>query len=309
MTKPTPAPAPSRRQSTAPDPGVSETAPRLATVVNPVSGEVIEYLTPSRTDRPEIVRALWYGDPGVGKTTAMLTLANTGKVVMWDAEQRLKRSALRRAGVNVDNIELITEVSYEKMSATLDTLRDRAEEDPDFVGICFDGATEMVRVMIQHLVDQGVATAAKKGYERSSWRTYVEDYGDVAEQFRRLMRKAMRLPIHFGMTTLSMRGEDENRRVRVSPQLTPAVARDVNSAMDVISFLRIEEIGDSWLRSGLFIPGGQYDAKDTFGVLPRRMASPTFERILQYVDGKIDREHDPEQDRAAEMIAAAADKQ
>lgn len=275
--------------------------------MNPVSGEVISITRdkpePSRVT--EIVRTLWYGDSGVGKTTAMLTLANLGKVAVWDAERRLKRTALKRAGINVDNIERHADVSYHGMANILDRLDERAGNDPEFVGICFDGGTEMLRIMVQHLVDAGVVQANKKGFERSEWRTYVEDYGDVTEQFRRLLRKAMRVPVHFGMTTLSQRGEDENKRIRVSPQLTPAVARDVFSAMDVISFLRVDEVGDDVLRSGLFIPGGQHDAKDTFGVLPRRLANPTFERIIRYVNEELDPSSDPEQEQAAQAYAQA----
>lgn len=247
----------------------------------------------------DIVRALWYGDPGVGKTTAMLTLANVGRIVVWDAERRLKQAALRRAGVNVDNIERLVDVSYQQMSDTLDDLQDR----DDIIGVCFDGATELVRVLVQHLVDEGVKVAFKKGYERAAWRTYVEDYGDVAEQFRRLMRKALRLPLHFGMTTLSQRTEDEEKRIHVSPLLTPAVARDVNSAMDVITFLRVDELNDTILRSGLFIPGGRHDTKDTFGLLPRRLANPTFERMLWYVSEAVNADIDLEQQEAAEAVA------
>lgn len=298
MPRPTPAPAPTRKTPhRLEDEPLPEPEPLPATAKRNEQARVNE---PSDRD---IVRALWYGDPGVGKTTAMLTLANTGKVLVWDAENRLKRSALRRAGVKVENIERVTDVTYVEVAAVLDGLRD--QPDPELVGVCFDGATEMVRVMVQHLVDQGVKTAAKKGFERSEWRTYVEDYGDVAEQFRRLLRKALRLPVHFGMTTLALRGEDENKRIRISPQLTPAVARDVNSAMDVISFLRVDEVGDGVLRSGLFAPGGQHDAKDTFGVLPRRLANPTFERILRYVNEELDSETDTEQEAAAQTIAKA----
>jgi hypothetical protein len=276
------------------------------THVNPVSGHVIE-VPVEAVDSGEtktgldLVRALWYGDPGKGKTTAMCTLANLGKVVLWDAENRLKQSALRRAGVNVDNIERVTAVSYREMSDRLDAMADR----DDLLGVLFDGGTELTRVLVQHLVDEGVRTAARKGMERSEWRTYQDDYGDATEQMRRLLRKAFRLDCHFGMTCLAQRTTDETKGVRVSPQFTPAIARDVNSSMDIVGYLRVDEVGDDIVRSALFEPVGPFEAKDTFGVLPRRLANPTFERILRYVYEDLNAESDPEQQRAGELIAKA----
>ena len=279
-------------------------APEDSAQPDPVVAEIEQVMAAAPVvgipDDQDPIRALWYGDPGVGKTTSMLTLANLGPIVVWDAENRLKRSALRRAGVNVDNIERVTEISYTGINAKLDELQTRT----DLIGVCFDGATEMTRIMVQHLVDEGVRIAAKKGYERSEWKTYQDDYGDVTEQYRRIMRKAMRLPFHFGMTTLAARNEDTNKAVRIQPQLTPAIARDVNSAMDIVTYVRVDEVGDQILRSGLVAPGSQYDAKDTFGVLPRRLANPTFERIVRYVNEELTRDTDPEQEAAARTVAA-----
>lgn len=282
-------------------PEVAELDDKMQQLSAPLPDNVVLSVVPAEPEF-DIVRALWYGDPGVGKTTAMCTLANLGPIVLWDAENRMKPRALRRAGINIDNIERIgpEQITYEGMKTTLDGLVER----DGLVGVCFDGGTEMLRLLVADAVDTGVIAASRKGFERAEWKTYVEDYGDVAEQFRRLLRRVMRLECHFGMTTAARRGEDEAKKLRLSPDLTAAIARDVYSAMDVITYVRVDDAGpDGTLRSGLVAPGSQFDAKDTFGVLPRRLANPTFERILAYVNEDLSRDTDPEQEAAAQAIA------
>lgn len=246
----------------------------------------------------DLVRSLWYGDPGVGKTTCMVALARVGKVVVVDPEKRLKRSALRRAGIPVDNIHHHTDVSYDGMNGLADRLEKALERGKRYAGVCWDAATESQRLFIMQQVDSGVAEAASKGMERSSFRIYQDDYGDVGEMMRRVLRRFTALPLHLGMTALAKEDKDNNGAKTVTPSLTPAVWRDIAAAFDIIGHVTNEEVGNDIQRMSLTQPIGVFAAKETFGILPRRLVDPTFDRILAYVAEEIAVKTDPIQQAA-----------
>lgn len=256
----------------------------------------------------DLVRCLWYSDPGFGKTTAMATLANVGPVFFLDPEQRLKRTALRRRGINVDNILRITDCSYANLKTTFEKIGNEVADGTPIAGVLWDGVTEQQRVLTQQLVDQAVRTAEQKGMERSEIRTFQEDYGDTTEQFRRLLRTLVRIEVHVGVTALAKRDLDENDKMRVGPHMTPAFGRDLVAAMDEITYLQMEPIANQIERAGLFVPLGRYEAKDTFGVMPRRLVNPSFERILGYVSGTLTPKNDEEQ-KAARALRDEANKE
>jgi hypothetical protein len=133
----------------------------------------------------------------------------------------------------------------------------------------------------------------------------------MTEQFRRLMRTLYRIDCHIGMTVHAQRITNEEDKVRVSPHLTPSFLRDFNGAMDIIGYLQMEAVGDKIERAGLYVPLGRYEAKDTFGVLPRRLVNPSFERILGYVTGDLTPANDAVQKaaKAARQAQTKTDKE
>lgn len=256
----------------------------------------------------DLARTMWYGDSGFGKTTAMATLANVGPVHFLDPEQRMKKSALKRAGVNVDNITRHTDCSYGYLKKLFEQIGNKVSDGNYIAGVCWDAATEQQRVLTQDNVDQAVITARQRGYERSEWKTFQDDYGDTTEQYRRLLRQLLRIDCHVGVTALAVRELDEEEKPRVMPQLTPSFRRDAIAAMDIIMYLQMEAVGSNIERAGLCVPLGRYEAKDTFSVLPRRLVTPTFERVLGYIDGSLTPSNDPVQKAARAARQAAENK-
>lgn len=257
----------------------------------------------------EIIRALYYGDPGKGKSFDLAHMAKLGKVVYIDAEKRLKKGPLQRAGVPLDNIEVRfgvrqDPVTYEGLMALALELKERLADDEPIVGLCWDSASESFRLMLEGLVDSAVASANRAGKERNAWRTYQEDYGDMTEQMRRVIRRFRDLPIHLGISCLSRRDNDEEGAIRVSPALTPAVMRDFIGYMDVVMHCRMEIIGGEEEYSAVTKPIGRFDAKDTFGVLPRVFVTPTFDRLVAYVEGELEAGDDPIQQKAKQARLA-----
>ena len=81
------------------------------------------------TDR---VIALFYGDPGTGKTVDLASMARLGKITYIDAEKRLKAGVLRRLGIPVENIDRRVSVSYamleDLVAAALNDARGKADQ-------------------------------------------------------------------------------------------------------------------------------------------------------------------------------------
>lgn len=265
----------------------------------------------SLLDATDILRAMWYGDAGKGKTFDLAHMANLGKIIYIDAEKRLKKGPLVRAGVKIENIEPRfgnedERLSYPTMLALSVEIQERLADGEVIVGTVWDSTTEIHRILVEDLVDQGVIKAERSGKDRDPWKTHLDDFGDMTEQMRRLIRRYRDLPIHLGMACLAKRDQDEEGGVRVSPAVTPAVARDFMGYMDVVIHKRMEVVGGDDEYSGLTRPIGRFEAKDSFGMLPRILVNPTFTRVLDYINGDLVREKDPIQIKAREARAAQA---
>lgn len=247
----------------------------------------------SLLDAHEITRGLWYGDPGKGKTHDLAHMAKLGKVIFIDAEKRLKKGPLVRAGVPIGNIEPFTDVSYQSLIDLAMSIQERLADGEPIIGLCWDSGTETHRILLESLVDAAVLKAATKGVERDPWSTYRDDYGDMTEQFRRILRRFRDLPIHLAISALAKREDDEDNKVRVSPAFTPAVLRDVMGYMDFVFHKRMELVEGREEYSGLCKPAGRFEAKDSYGVFPRVLVDPTFDRVVKYIDGELTGDKDP----------------
>ena len=276
----------------------SKSEPEPKPAAKPKSGRA------SLDQTTELVRVMYYGDPGKGKTTAMAGMARLGKVIFIDAERRLKPGPLRRLGVPIENIEVVQDVSYSALEALSFELADRLHGGEPIVGICWDSATETARILLQTLVDESVQQSLRAGKERSPWSTAIGDYGDMTEQMRRIIRRFRDLPIHLAVSCLPNRDTDEDGAIRVAPALTPAVLRDFMGYMDLVFHTRMELVGGVEEYSVLTKPIGKWEAKDSFGLFPRVLVDPSFDRVLAYVNGEIARDKDPVQKAAAEARRA-----
>lgn len=262
----------------------------------------------SLAEDSEIVRMAYYSDPGKGKTTDMAHMAKLGKVIYIDAENRLKASPLKRMGVPIENIEPIKDVSYQRLDELSFEIKERLDNGEPIVGLAWDSATETSRLFTQALVDRSVAKAAQAGKHKDPWSTELADWGDMTEQMRRLLRRFRDLPIHLAVSCLANRSQDEEGAVTVEPALSPAVYRDFMGYMDLVLHCRMELVGDVEEYSAQCKPVGRFVAKDSFGVMPRVLITPTFDRVLAYVRGELTAAKDPIQQEAKARRLALAEK-
>ena len=261
---------------------------------------------PTLADEEMFYRGLWYGDPGNGKTTAIASAAKFGKVIYIDAENGLKAKALRQHGIPVENIEPHRDVSYDGLNRLHRQILERLAEGEDIFAVAWDTTTKTQAFQLEGVVEESSAKAQRIGKEKTEFEAWQDDYGTVSSMMRKLLRKYHGLQCHLLVGAHQRRDVDEETStVQIGPAMSPAIATDFNGYMDFVIHCRMEMWDDEEEFSGLTRPRGRFTAKDRFGLLPPVLIDPSFERVMGYLDERIDRERDPKQLLAKQRRFAA----
>jgi hypothetical protein len=268
------------------------------------------------------INALWYGREGSGKTTAVAAMANQGQVLAVNAEAGIKTRPLRELGIKVENIKVWprpgTRITFDGLEALYWQMHAELEEDPAaWAGVFFDSLTEIVQLLLEDIVKGAVEKATKKGQSRDRFFVDRADYGVMSGQVRTLIRRFRDLPCHFAATCLERRDiDDDTSKVLYGPALTPALQNDVLGYMDLVLYVKAEELGEVSEYRALTRPQGRYRAKDRYGATPRVLINPSFERVAAYVTGDLIEADDKEAQASLELhrlhneqAAAATDEQ
>ena len=152
--------------------------------------------------------------------------------------------------------------------------------DPDaWAGVVVDSISEIQRNDLER-------SAAGRN------RLTKADYGEDTQRMRFVGRRFRDLHCNVAFTAHVRRDEDDDGEVHLGPSLTPAFAADLLGFVDIVCYSRAHPLPDDEEPAyiGDFRPGRKFVAKDRFGVLPPRLVSPTFDRILDYTSGRFTRE-------------------
>jgi hypothetical protein len=230
----------------------------------------------SLKEESAFIKALFYGEPGSGKTTNAAHMAMLGKIVFVDTEQGLEGRALKGLGVPIENISVYEDVTYDGLETLFWKMRDLLSADPtSYAGVVIDTFSELQSKMLEE--DGG----GKFLYSQ-------QDYGVNTSKLRLLMRKFRDLPCHVAFTTHVRRNEDQDDgSVRYRPALTPGAGGSLLGYCNLTCFCHEVSGGsdDEFGYVGDFRSDGKFAAKDRLHVLPPRLVKPTFDRIHAYVDG------------------------
>jgi hypothetical protein len=94
------------------------------------------------------------------------------------------------------------------------------------------------------------------------------------------------------MTALEKKDTDDDGAVRYGPELTPAVWKDIQGYCDLVVHTETELLGEDDMYQGLMRPYGKFVAKDSFGLFPRYLVTPSFDRLVAYASEELTRETD-----------------
>lgn len=264
------------------------------------------------TESREPINSLYYGDGGTGKTTALASMANLGKILVVNAESGVKSRPLKERGVDVDQIEVFPgpdeSITYDSLVEQWVRVREELNSDPEaYAGVVLDSITEIYKALLDSVVGSAVVRATRAGKERDPFFIDRADYGVMTEQVRSLVRKFRDLPCHFGMSALSRREQDDDGAVVYQPAVTPALQNDLIGWVDVVCVTSVASVGGVDEYRGLFRPHSKFRGKDRIsaGALPKWLVDPTFDRVVAYVDGDLSVDSDPVMAEARERAASA----
>lgn len=242
-------------------------------------------------DVPDHLRLVYWGPEGSGKTTAALAATTIGTVLVVNAEGGLKPKALRRQGIDTSRVKVWppegTRITHRSMDALYRRLKAELREDPKaYAAIVLDSISEINLVLTGSVSDDRI----KKDMITDPFDKFFtdrSDYGTSGKMLRDLLRKFRDLPCHLIITALERRDEDEDtKKVRYGPAVSPAVQQDLAGQMDVILYCR-EAQGAAPYRA-LTRGIAKYRTKDRFGTVPDLLAEPSFVRVLAYVEEDLD---------------------
>lgn len=244
------------------------------------------------SEASEPLNVLWYGDGGMGKTTHLASMAHLGRVLLINAESGVKGSALKRRGIPIENIEIYPgpgeELSYAGIEEQWFRVREDLNKDPEsWAGVGWDSITEIQQTLKDKEVAAAVVRATRKGLERSPFVVDQDNWRSINEQCRGLIRKFRDLPCHFGMTALQRREQDGDGTVVYLPSVTPGIQGDLIGWVDLVCHCSVEVLAGEEEYRGLFRPHGKYRGKDRFNITPKWIVDPTFDRVLEYVEGEL----------------------
>lgn len=262
-------------------------------------------------DTIDFTNTLLYGREGSGKSTDLAMIANAaahlpkgkGKILIINAEGGLKKSALRKRGVNTDRIVIWPDpkrherATHQGLDRIHRKIKSDLAKDPDsWFAVGFDSATEIHQAILDSVQQKRVTAVMNRGQDVDPDFVDIADYGTMSKLFRDILRKFRDLPCHFVVTALERRDIDKDTgRPQYGPAVTPGLQTDLLGYVDFVLMCKAED-EDGPFRA-LTRANSRYRAKDRFDILPKVMVDPTLDRIIAYVDGKLTPEDDPEQKR------------
>lgn len=265
-------------------------------------------MKPSKlADNDERIGVLYHGYPKVGKTTAAAHMTKLGSVVYIAAEAGLKRRALQRAGLTkteLDRLNVVRPEKYQDLDDLFWALK--ASKKPP-VGLVWDSATITQQWTMDEIGEDKVARkkAKNRDAEVEPFPYNQDDWNRGNERIRRLIRRYTDLPMHFAVTAFTQFEEEDKEGTETNmyvPAVTPGVRTALGGYVDVIVYLMVKEVNEEPQYQGYCRSNDRYLAGDRFGVLPRVLINPTFDRVLAYVRGELTVKTDDVQQAA---IAAA----
>lgn len=287
----------------------------------------------------DYLTALYYGPPGSGKTTAVarvLLAEPEGKLLVCNAEAGLKLQALRAMGIPTERIatwpkrgirptfDALERLVF-KIDADLAKWRAEGGEKP-WCAFDLDSATELIKLMLDNISEDGMAgrreierRAREAGVKppparngRARFKAERDDYGLVSGQMRSILRRLRYMDLHFLITALPRRDEDQDTGATMyGPATPPALQQDLLGYADVV--IRTEVATDQkgapqyvgWTK-----PDENHHAKDRYGVLPERLVDPFVDRVLGHIAGDVVGSEDPQDaPAAADEVTETVDPQ
>ncbi len=229
-------------------------------------------LTKTSDTRLQYIRALIYGDSGVGKTTSLRTLPPDRTTIILTERGAIP---LRNTNYSVIQVECWEDVEgIYKAFANPESIKN--EELKAVVAktkiLAFDGLSEIATLCKRRIV-QVDAPALGKARGKVSEKTYEElmsqeDWGLYRDRMLNLVGTWCHLPMHIIMTCLAEWRVDKQSLDRLRlPNLSGKTAVEVPAYFDLVFYMKTVTEGKASSRVWQTFNDGMIPAKDASGVL------------------------------------------
>lgn len=257
----------------------------------------------SLDDGDDFVRVCYYGEPGSGKTTAVAGGARLGRCKIAAAEEGLYARPLKKLGVPVENIIPTLHTGYDNLMRGAEALREELHDEPgSWSAWALDTVTELADQWLADEVDRRVdkqlrqAKAAGEDFTKKQFGAERDDYGEITQKFRRVLRAYADLPLHVAYTAHVRRDVDEDSgTVAYGPDLFPKMQAALMGHVSILVWTR--RVGQFEDGRPIFVgqtgATGKYKSKDRLNALPRTLVNPSLDRIVGYVNGGLEEDSDP----------------
>lgn len=202
---------------------VSEAAPRIGIAL------------PIYKPRPERqkIKALFYGMPGVGKTTLLASAqACLGPGLMFNVEGGILSIASPEVYGAKEVPDTIDFDNFKDVVDVFDYLRKGTHE---YTWFGIDSLSELAKYNLDYVVD----TKKNRKDDQDEDDVYLEDYGTMTKKMRRVLRLFRNLPYHVFMTCHD--GPVSKVGSKLGPALTPSLRTSAVGFVDICGYMFTKE--------------------------------------------------------------------
>jgi hypothetical protein len=244
------------------------------------------------------IKALFYGDPGVGKTTlgaSAQAVPEMQDVLILNIEGGL----MSIVNPEVYGAETLPKViDYQDYSTVQALVNYLYREKHGFKTLFVDSLSELAKVDVDQIASSQSASRVAMG-KGTADDIFLEDYGRNTKRMRRVIRALRNLPMHVIMSAHAMTLDEKNSQSPIVPAIREGIRYSAEGMFDIIGYMYIkaepktdaDDEKDMVLRRRcLFRSLNRYTApKDrTPGQkLPMIMEEPSMKAIYDYFTGKV----------------------
>lgn len=241
----------------------------------------------------DLLKVLYLGAPGSGKTTQGLLAMRAGKTVeMLSTDRAVERRPLRRLGLTLpDDWSEHRFKASSPLAKHVVNLYDRVEmgTGPDVAML--DTFSELNGLF---LLEEGMASA--KAGNNKPWQNEIQHFGAWVGYAKYLIRQLRDMPCHTVITAQEVRDTDDEGKLAYMTDLTPKADLALRAAPNTVVHMRHDTIGDRKFVYGIARTVSMYRGKDDLCIFPDDglLVNPGVDKLLAILEGDLDPNGDAE---------------